>query len=97
MRYATDIDLIKRCGAEPGQPEIEICDAGIELTELSRIHLITQTPLYIKAEVALRKKLNLSHRMFEDMLENGSLVCVSGQNLKKCKLRYEIIIELRPE
>ena len=97
MRYASDIDLIKRCGAEPGQPEIEICGAEIEQTAQSRVHLITETPLDIRAENVLRKKLNISHRMFEKLLESGNLVCVSGHNLKKCKLRDEIVIELRPE
>ena len=59
--------------------------------------MISETPLDIKVEGILRKHLDLSRSMFESLIDSGSLVCISGHNLKKCKIKDEIIIELRPE
>ena len=97
LQYATDMGLIKRNGAEPVQPEVEISGDEVKRTELSRIHLIPETPLDIRAEGILRKKMGLSHSGLDRLLESGSLACISGHNLKKCKLKEEIVIEYRPD
>lgn len=93
MHYATDSALIKRNGAESGQPEYEILGEDIKQNESARIHLMPEQPTEIKAETILRKKLCLSRNEFDRLLLSERLVCVSGQNLKKCKLSTEVIVE----
>lgn len=95
LRYAADAALIKRNGAQPGQPDIEVVGADIAHGESVRIRLIPEQPLEIKAATVLRKKLGLSGSEFDKLLASGTLVCVSGHDLQKSKLSGEIIVELR--
>lgn len=95
MQYATDAALIKRNGAELGIPEVEILGEEIDLTEPIHIELTAEWPSEYKTAAALRSKLGLSRAEFERLCESGKIVCVSGQNLKKCKLSGTIIIEIR--
>lgn len=95
IRYATDVALIKRNGATLGNPEIEIVGVDVISGESTRIKLISEIPLEVKAETAIRNKLGLSRTVFDKLRTTGKLVCVSGHNLGKCKLTGEIIVELR--
>jgi hypothetical protein len=97
IHYASDATLVKKHGAEPDQPEIEIIGTDIDCTEPLRIRIIPEQSLEIKAESVIRMKLGLSRSAFDNLLQNGKLRCVSGQNLKKCRLSGEIIIILQPE
>ena len=97
MSYATDISLIKRNGAETCPPEIEIFGVDADLDESARIHLLPEWPMDIKAETVLRQKLGVSRREFDKLLSGGKLVCVSGHDLKKCKLLSEVVVEFIAE
>ena len=97
MRYASDAALVRRSGAEPCQPEFEIIGADVLCDESVRVCLTPEHPLDIKAQAALRQKLGLSRRDFDNLLSNGNLVCVSGHDLKKCKLLSEVVVELNAE
>lgn len=94
MRYATDTALIKRNGGTPGQPGIEIAGEDVDLADSVRIRLIADQPLDIKVEAILRKRLGLSRNGLDRMLSGGTLVCISGHDIRKCKLSGEIILEL---
>ncbi len=95
MRYATDSALVRRCGAEPAVPEIEIVGEPVSLSEPARILLRAEWPSEMKASAALRQKLGLSKSAFHTLCETGGIVCVSGHNLQKCRLSGDIVIELR--
>jgi len=93
-RYAADTSLLKRNGAEPGQPEVEIIGEAVVASDYPlRIHLVSELSLELKASAVLRKKLDLSRKEFDRMIESGKLICTSGHDLKKCKLAGEIIVE----
>jgi len=94
-QYASDVSLIKRNGAETGPPEIEISGEDVDLSQPARIHINAELPLAIKTEAVLRKKLGLSRSEFDRKLAGERLVCLSGHNLKKCKLTGGIIVELK--
>ena len=93
MEYALDTALLRRCGAEPGVPEVDII--GADAAPPARITIIPEAPMTLKAEAVLRQKLGLSRKGFEEMLTGGRLVCVSRHDLRKAKLSGEIIVELR--
>jgi len=96
-RYAADAALIKRNGAEPRRPEIEIAGPDIGAGESARIRLVAEQPLEVRVETVLRRKLGLSRSGFDRLLSGGKLVCLSGHNLKKCRLAGEITVELTQE
>ena len=95
LRYATDATLIKRNGAQPGQPEIEVIGTDATPREAVRIHLISEQPVDIKVETVLRRRLSLTRNEFDELLSSGKLLSLSGHDLKRCKLSGEIILELR--
>lgn len=95
MRYATDAALLKRNGAEPGIPEIEILGDTVDFTEPVCIELTAEWPSEYKTATAVRNKLGISRSRFDRLCERGRIVCTSRQNLKKCKLAGTIIIEIR--
>lgn len=95
MRYATDAGLIKRNGAEPGIPEMEILGEQADLSEPVRIRVIAEWPSESRAAAAVRGKLGLSRSEFDKLYESGRLVCTSGQDLKKCRLSGAIVLEIR--
>lgn len=95
MQYATDSSLAKRNGAELGIPEVELIGEQPELAEATQIHLLAEWPSEHRAAAAIRSKLGLSRTEFDRYCETGKINCVSGQNLKKCKLSGTIIIEIR--
>ncbi|MVB13038.1 hypothetical protein CAFE_37920 [Caprobacter fermentans] len=95
MRWATDTALLKRNGAEPGIPEIEILGDTVDFTEPVDIELTAEWPAESKAATAIRGKLAVSRSQFDQLCESGRIRCTSGQNLKKCKLAGKILIEIR--
>lgn len=94
MRYATDASLLRRAGAEPGIPEIEIAGASCDFSQPARITLSAEWPAPLRAAPLIRKKLGLSRSQFDRLCEDDRLACVSGQNLKKCGLSGTIVIEI---
>ena len=95
MKYSTDIALIKQNGGEPGLPDIQISGENCDIAEPVQIVLTADRPSEYKAIPAIRSKLGLSRAEFDRLCENGRLTCVSGQNLKTCKLTGTLILEIR--
>jgi len=94
MYHATDAGLIRRNGAEPRQPEIDIIGTDVHCDESVRIRLSSKYPINIKIEALMRKKVGLSHSEIDRLLSNGKLICVSGHDIKKHKLLGEVVVEL---
>lgn len=76
-------------------PEVEIIGDQIDLTKPAHIELTAEWPSEYKVAAALRSKLGLSRTEFDSLCESGKIVCVSGHNLKKCKLSGTILIDIR--
>jgi len=94
LRTAADISLIKRNGGEPGRPIVEIKGEAVDCAEQTRIHLTAEQATELKVSAILRERLSLSRSEWSRMLDSGKIKCISGQNLAKCKLAGEIIIEI---
>ena len=96
MQHATDTALIARNGAERGEDSIEIIGSDCDFSEVEKIRITAKHHLEIWAATLVRKKLGLSNKEFKRMCEEGKIVCLSGQNLKKCKMNGEITIQVNP-
>ena len=94
--HAVDSALLKRNGVEPVQPEINIIGNDFNLSEPATIYLSTNFPLEVKISAILRDKMNLSRSTFDRFCKNGNIVCVSGHDIHKYKMRGEIIIRYTP-
>lgn len=96
-RYANDIALIRRSGAAPGPPEIEITGTDIARGESARIQLFSPQPLALRAAVILRKRLGLSYSELDKLIASGKLVCTSGHDIRKRGLSGEMVFEIRQD
>ncbi len=96
MLHSTDTALLKRNGAECGNPEIRIDGPDIDFSEAVELHVNSKWPTEIKAAAVIREKLGLSRSAFEKTCEQGKIICISGHDLKKCKLNGEIVIRIKP-
>ncbi len=95
-RCATDTALIRRNGAEPGMPEVELVGADVSLLEPVELHITAEQPLETRPGALLRGKLGLSRAAYDRMLVRGQIVCVSGHSLSACKLCGEMVIQIHP-
>ena len=86
--------MIKRGGGEPGLPEVEVHGEAIAPSEPARIRILPEYPLAVKASAVLRDKLGLSGSAFVRLCDSGQIRCVSGQDIKKCRLTGEIVVEI---
>lgn len=95
LHYASNAPLIKKNGGDPGIPLVEIEGEQVSLKEPVRIHLIAEQVMEVEVLAILRNQLGLSRSEMEQMCDSGRLRCVSGQDIKKCRLVGEIVIEIK--
>lgn len=95
MRYAADIALIKHSGGEPCVPKIIVRGDQVTLQVPTRLHILPEYPMEVKASTFLRTQLEISRSEYDRLCSSGQIRCVSGQDLKKCKLLSEIVVEIR--
>jgi len=93
-RFSMDTEILRKNGAEPTLPAYRIVGDAVNLTEAAELRLISEYPSDLKASSVLRENLGISRKIFDQMLEDGMIKCISGQNLKKCKLHGEIAIQI---
>lgn len=96
LRCAVDTALIRRNGAEPGLPEVELIGADVTPHEPVELHIAAEQPLEIRPAALLRKKLGLTRSAYDRMLTHGQIVCVSGHDLTACRLCGEMVIQIHP-
>ncbi len=94
LQYALNVALIRQNGGEPGPVGIEVLGEDIDFTQPVRLRLVPQYPIEVKVSSALRGKLGLPRGEYDRLCENRTIRCVSGENLKRCKLSGEVIIEI---
>lgn len=96
-QYAMNAELLHRNGAEVGIPEYKIVGQGININDLTQVRIVSKYPSQLKVSTLLREKLGLSRKKFDEMLDCGVIKSISGVDLKKIKLNYEIMLEIGKE
>lgn len=89
MRYAMDLALLQRNGAEIKLPAFQVMGEEVPLEKAARIKIQSQYALPLKTASVLRAKLGVSQREFDALLRNNRIISTTGQDLKKCKLSSE--------
>ena len=92
--HATDSALIKRNGAECCVADVEVVGDDHSKSCSEEIHMASKWSLENKAATIIRQKLNLSGNAFGKMCDEKRIVCLSGHNLKKCKIAGEIVFRI---
>ena len=94
--HATDSALIKHNGAECGIAEAEVIGTEYDWKDTAEIHMVSKWSLQNKAASLIRQKLSLSGNAFDKMCEEGKITCLSGHNLRKCKISGKIVFQITP-
>ena len=92
LHCAVNTALIRRNGAEPRMPEVEL--VGVD--EPLELHITAERPLEIKPAALLRKKIGLSKSTYDRMLACRQIVCISDHELTVCRPCGEMIIQMHP-
>ncbi|MCC0782527.1 DUF1062 domain-containing protein [Clostridioides sp. ES-S-0108-01] len=96
-QYAMNVELLHRNGAEAGIPKYKIVGQEININDLTQLRIVSKYPSQLKVSILLREKLGLSRKAFDEMLDFGAIKSISGVDLKKSKLNYEIVLEVGKE
>lgn len=91
-KYAMDMELIQKNGAEAGLPKYKILGHAIDLTMPVELHIRSPYPSRLKVSTLLREILNLSQNAFEQMITSESIRSTSGLDLKKCRVQTEVVL-----
>ncbi len=95
VRCAADTAAVKRNGGEPRQATFEVTGESDVFSKPTRIHLVTEYALELKVSAVVCEKLGISKSEFKRLCDAGKLLCVSGQDIYKCKLNGTIQLETR--
>ncbi|MCP8381956.1 DUF1062 domain-containing protein [Clostridioides difficile] len=93
-QYAMNVELLHRNGAEVGIPEYKIVGQEIDINDLTQVRIVSKYPFQLKVSALLREKLGLSRKAFDEMLDCGTIKSISGVDLRRSKLNYEIVLEV---
>ena len=92
LRYAMDIELLKRSGAETEIPSFAVTGEDVDLTQGAIVRIMSRYPLGIRVSKIIREKLMLSKRDFDEMAETGFIRLADGADIKKCRLKNVTLV-----
>ncbi len=94
-KYAMDVELLRKNGAEAGLPRYKIAGSEICPNTPVQLYIKSKYPSQIKLSAILRSKLALSQRTYESMVDSGQIKSSLGLDLKKCRLHTEMVLLLQ--
>lgn len=93
--YAMDVETLRQNGGEVGLPDYTVIGDSIPFNQDVEIQIKTEYQSQIKVSSLIRDKLQLSQRIYEEILTDGRIKSTPPQNLKKCKLQDGIVLIIR--
>lgn len=96
-QWAMNIPLLRQNGAEVELPDYEVTGEDVDIHLPCRIHITNRYPMEARLGSLLCGKLGTSRSRLAQLLEEGELCALSGQDLSKDKLTREVVIELIPK
>lgn len=97
QKYAMDISFLQAHCNEIAYAPYDIIGSEIDLTQEQniKIYITCQYRTEIKLIDALRKKLNLSRRQIDHMIETKALQYHGDQDIQRVKIMNEHIITIK--
>lgn len=84
--YAMDAEFLNRNGAETEAPSYAVIGGEVDLTQETRVKIVSRYPLGIRVSKILREKLLLSKKNFDDMVQKGLIRMENGADINKCRV-----------
>ncbi|NBJ93794.1 DUF1062 domain-containing protein [Parablautia muri] len=94
-QYAMDSSFLQNHGVEAGLPKYSILGERFSFSEDTEVEIKNQYSLPIRISSAVREKLHLSQREYLQLVSEGQIESVPGQNLKKAKLKARTVLILK--
>ena len=95
-KYAMDNDFLYRNGVDEVEvPRYSINGEVFSLNENVQLKIKSKYPFPVKVSTLIREKLHLSQTAYLHLIENGNIKSIPEQDLKKYKLKNEIILIFR--
>lgn len=91
-QYAMNGAFLHENGAEAGLPEYSVSGESFSLDEEIELTIKSEYDIPIKVSSIVRDKLNLSRREYTQMVLEGKIRGVSGEDLGKCRVRRGIVL-----
>lgn len=99
-QIAMNTQLLQQNGTEPCLPDYQIIGELFDLEQKHssfpiQLHIISKYPTQFKVSALLREKLGWSRKTLELLVNQGRITGPNGVDLMKCRLKQEIIIEIK--
>lgn len=95
QRYAMDITLLKKNGAEIEAPTYRVNGEMVDFTKDVELKIISKYAENIKVSKVLREKLSLTKKAFDERVSSGVIRLENGADIHKCKLQHDITVLIR--
>lgn len=93
-QYAMDTRLIKGNGADVKTPPYRILGDDIDLSQKTRVKIVSEYPSGLHLSKILREKLSLSQKVFDQMVSGGMIQIENGADIHRCRLQRDTIITI---
>lgn len=91
-RYAADMSLLQKAGAEVKPPQYIIEGKTFSAREAVELTIDCAYPLPVKVSSLVREKLHLTNKEYTELVKSGALGNSSGQDLLKRRLGSGIVL-----
>ena len=95
-RYAADVALLRKGGAEPMAAAFELVGPEVDFSQDTRVVITAGQISPLRLSGALRRKLGLSGREFEAMALSGKIRLEDGGDIRRFKLRGSAVVLIEP-
>lgn len=90
--YAMNAELLKRNGAEFIAPGFEIVGKDFMVTESVKLQIKSEYGFPIKLAIVLKNKLKLSQSELFRLIDEGRIISIPNQDLRKLKLNKGVTL-----
>lgn len=92
LRCAMNRTFLHRSGVEPGLPAYAVLGPVFPLTEPIRLEIHSPPDLPLKISAVIRKKLDLSARIYARWVEAGILRSIPETDLRRARLKRKVTL-----
>lgn len=96
-KYAMSSTFLSKNGAEAGLPKYTVMGEDFLPGEEIELEIKSEYELPVKVSSIVREKLKLSRKEYAQLVSEGKIKSMSGQDLEKCRLKKGIVLVFEGE